>query len=182
MRTTQRSLLAVVALTTFGALSVLPATAAAPVKNDTPSTALNVRRLPYSKTVNMTNADDTTGPAYNSFGCIGSFTATPEDIWYTFTPATNQTVTADTGGSDLRGDTDVDYYDTLLAVYTYDGTSWTPLACNDDGSGLGGNRSKVEIAVTAGTTYYFRAGSFGGSTYTAGYTPLLRFNLSVSPA
>ena len=75
-------------------------------------------------------------------------------------PAASATLVADTVGSD---------FDTVLAVYR--GSSLgalTAVACNDDlaptGDGGGNLRSRVQFGVTAGETYYLRAGGFKGET------------------
>ena len=73
-------------------------------------------------------------------------------IWYRWTAPSSGTLTVTTEGSS---------YDTLLGAYT--GSSVAGLAtqaANDDVTG--GTWSRVNVAVTAGTTYYLAVDGYGG--------------------
>ena len=70
-------------------------------------------------------------------------------VWFSWTPDTSRTVVIDTCDSD---------FDTLLAVYTGDAVdALTPIAANDDGCG---ERSAVDLKVTAGQTYRIAVDGF----------------------
>jgi hypothetical protein len=76
-------------------------------------------------------------------------------VWYTFT-GTGGPMTIDTAGSD---------FDTVVAIYTRSGSTYTPVAdgCVDDsptepvGQTLQAN---VTIPTVAGTTYYVQIGGY----------------------
>lgn len=71
-------------------------------------------------------------------------------VWYSFTPAENMYIGADTFGSD---------YDTTLSVYTGSRGALSQIACNDDYEGL---QSKVRFDAITGQTYYLMIASFAG--------------------
>jgi serine protease len=74
-------------------------------------------------------------------------------VWYSYTPAAEAFLTADTFGSD---------FDTVLAVYTGDSVfDLTQIACNDDSVGL---RSVVSFPAAAGETYHFQVGGWNGDS------------------
>jgi len=70
------------------------------------------------------------------------------DVWFKFTPATSETVHIKTDGSD---------YDTILAVYD----NSLSMLDSDDDSGAG-DASLIDLAVTAGQTYYIQVIGFSG--------------------
>lgn len=77
-----------------------------------------------------------------------------KSIWYRWTAPASGTLTVDTFGSN---------YDTLLGVYT--GTALnalTQVASNDDTSP--GFQSRVQFAVTAGTTYRIAVDGWNGAS------------------
>ena len=81
-------------------------------------------------------------------------------VWYSFTPGTDVTLTADTFGSD---------YDTILAVYAGDSLAdLTAIACNDEYAGT--SQSRVSVVASAGTQLYFQAGSLFGDTGDLAFT------------
>jgi hypothetical protein len=93
-----------------------------------------------------------------AFGACAASTTTP-DVWFTYTPACNGTMTIDLCGSN---------YDTALSVLTGACGALTEAACNDD-SGPNGPcpftlQSYVSMQVSAGTTYRIRIAGFAGST------------------
>ena len=75
-----------------------------------------------------------------------------QGIWYRITPTVATRVTVSTAGTTLSAPGSVGP-DTLAAIYTHDGSTFTPIACNDD---IGGSnfRSSVTSNLAAGTTYY----------------------------
>ncbi len=78
------------------------------------------------------------------------------DVWYSYTPISNGTLTAS-----LCDGTD---YDTVMSIHTgCPGTSANDIACDDDGCSPGGP-SIIETAVTAGQTYLIRVTGWSGSS------------------
>ncbi len=100
-----------------------------------------------------TDTTDTTGFSTEpgEVGTCGNFSNAGNNHsgWYAYTPALSGWLDVDTFGSD---------YDTVLEVFTSTAnpptafTQLTSLACNDDSGG--GSTSALNLAVTAGTTYY----------------------------
>lgn len=119
-----------------------------PPSNDNFANATAFSRLPFTDTGN--NFAATTEPTDPVPSC-GASLAPTYTIWYSYTPAVNETVTADTIGSS---------YDTILSAYT--GTApqgFTEVACDDDVS-AGILQSRVTFAAAGGTTYSFMISSF----------------------
>lgn len=87
--------------------------------------------------------------------------------WYTFTPAADTFIEANTIGSE---------YDTTLGVYVGSPGSLSLIGCNDDFFGL---QSAVRFDATANTTYYFMVGFCCGNGETGGGT--LLFNVQELP-
>jgi hypothetical protein len=102
-----------------------------PPPNDTPAGATAITSLPATFTEDVSGAD---------VGGFPSFCGTWWDVWFSYTPTTDEHVFFDTMGSD---------YDTQLGVYL-DLASF-PVACNEDA--LGTVQSRVELDVEAGRTY-----------------------------
>jgi hypothetical protein len=117
------------------ALSAAPA-------NDDFSTAIAISGLPFSDSVDTTEAT----PAFDDPVCAGQ----GPTVWYAYTAAESVRITADTFGSS---------YDTTLSAFTGVRGSLFQIACNDDAQGL---QSQVQFDVSAGVTYYFMVGAFGG--------------------
>jgi hypothetical protein len=116
-------------------------------KNDEFTNAFTISTLPYeNKQQQIQNA---TSPSTDPTQSCGFDPRTEHTVWYTFTPSQNLTIDANTFGSK---------YDTVLDVYTYDGTNFTEVTCNDDAPTT--LQSEVTFAATGGTTYYFMIGSF----------------------
>ncbi len=100
-------------------------------------------------------------------GTCGAFPAAPaadntRSLWYKYTAAGGGWLTADTRGSS---------YDTVLEVYT--STVGAPtaaqlvsVACNDDINTKSLRQSQVQLAVSAGVTYYLAVRSYGTSAAT----------------
>jgi uncharacterized repeat protein (TIGR01451 family) len=82
-----------------------------------------------------------------------------QGIWYRITPTVATRVTVSTAGTTLivPGSSAPD---TLVAIYTHDGSAFTPIACNDDISGSN-FRSSVSGNLAAGTTYYAFVSQWG---------------------
>ncbi len=83
----------------------------------------------------------------------GGTSANALDIWYTFTPLADSSVTVDTEGSS---------FDTRLEVYEGDCAALVSIACDDDGGT--GTLSSVTFAGIGGTTYYARVAGFSGGS------------------
>lgn len=84
----------------------------------------------------------------NHAGNIGG-----HSVWYSVTAPFNGSMTLDTCGSD---------FDTLLGVYTGSSVSTlVEVAGNDDSCGT---RSKVELLIVAGKTYYAAVDGYEGAT------------------
>lgn len=113
--------------------------AAAP-SNDDIANATPVTALPFTDQIDTSEATT----AGDDPDCVGN----GPTVWYVYTPGVDQSLVADTFGSD---------YDTTLSVYTGSPGSLSQIACNDDASGL---QSAVAFDAAAGTTYYFMVGAF----------------------
>jgi hypothetical protein len=117
--------------------------------------------VPYSNTVNTilatanTNGHlDPTLPSGCATGAAGSGQA--NSVWYSFTPTSSGTITADTLTSP---------YDTILNV-TNGSPTGAQVACNNDAA-AGIAQSQVSFAATSATTYFFMVSAFlgdGGTT------------------
>jgi hypothetical protein len=94
---------------------------------------------------------------------IGFACAALNDIWFTYTPATNGSVTVDT----CAGAT----FDTILAAYSGDcdttNLATHQLACNDD---FCSTRSSITFNTVVGEYYQIRIGGFQGATGTGTLT------------
>lgn len=155
MRRTSLVLLAVIAMVL---LVAQPAVAAPP--NDSPSTAVEIRSIPF------TYDQDTTGADANGPRFCGNNTS----VFFRFTPSDPVRVQVDTIGSD---------YDTVLSVYTVDGGT-SPVRCNDDRFGV---TSGVRFRALAGTTYYIMVAQCCGSgeSYGGGHLVLRVDEVSTEP-
>jgi len=80
-----------------------------------------------------------------------------KSVWFSYTPASAQTIILDTSGSD---------YDTLISVWTGSIGSLVQIGCNDNDTDV--VHSKLQFAAEASTTYYFEVASVtsGGGTLT----------------
>ena len=135
-----------------------------PPANDNFANATVITAIPYSKRVNTTSA---TGEGGDPAATCGSGTI-GHNVWFAFTPGTTETLEATTEGSRVSGG---DGFDTLLAVFTFDG-SFHSVACDDD-SGTNA-LSSLGFTATSGTTYYFQVGTYGSNTYNHS---AIKFNL-----
>jgi hypothetical protein len=129
-----------------GVATATPASALPP-SNDTEGTAVVVDAVPFTHSVDTTEAVPG-GPGFCSNGA---------SAFYRFTPSEDVRIQVDLLGSD---------YDTTLGVYTRDGEGQVePLACNDDRLG---STAGVRLRAVAGTTYYFMVGRCCGQGRSGG--------------
>jgi len=146
---------------------------APPPANDNFAQAINGSPTPFSDTKDSSGA--TTEPGEPAPGCTAGQSPQTKSIWYTFTPAGNGTVTADTNGTT---------YDSVLQAVTGTLGNFTSVACADlNGPGVG---ETVSFTVTAGVHYFFVISDFngvGGATVfhltastTGGPAPAASFN------
>jgi hypothetical protein len=123
--------------------------------NDSCSTATTVVENTTYFGNNLTATTDGTST------CGGNST---QDVWFRYVASSTGTVNVDTCGSG---------YDTVLSVHTAcPGTGANQVACNDDNANTafggnnacgGGVQSGLNLAVTAGTTYYIRLAGYNGA-------------------
>ncbi len=126
---------------------IAPAACSGPVGNCF-STAVAITSVPYTNSKSTSGATLETGEP-RPCGSIGA------TVWYTYTPSTSGTKTADTVGSN---------HDTVVAVYTGSTlTGLTNVGCNDDISGSDLD-SRVSWSATAGVTYRIQVGGYSGAT------------------
>ena len=78
----------------------------------------------------------------------------PQTVWYQYTPAADETVTASTLGSS---------YDTVLSVWTGTPGDFVDVACNDDIDFPTTVQSEVTFTATGGVAYHFMVTSFFGN-------------------
>jgi len=128
-----------------------------PPANDDVLAATHIFAFPYSTTENAATA--TSAP--NDPWCYGN----NQSVWFTYTPAVDERLEANTFGSD---------YDTTLSVYTGSPGNLAQIACDDDAGGT--VQSRVRFDATAGTTYYFMVGAL----YQQSPADLV-FNLQLAP-
>ncbi|TLS35309.1 hypothetical protein [Pseudalkalibacillus caeni] len=115
-----------------------------PPPNDLCNSATVIAALPFTDTMNTCTATID----YNS-PCFGDDTGDYFSVWYTYTPAVDMQINANTVGSD---------YDTVLSVFAGSCDNLQFVGCNDDG---GGNyTSSISFAASAGVTYYFMIGGY----------------------
>src|SRR3989441_8020080 len=120
---------------------------APPPLNDNSAQAINASPTPFSDTKDSSGA--TTEPGEPAPGCTAGQSPQTKSIWYTFTPAGNGTVTADTNGTT---------YDSVLQAVTGTLGNFTSVACADlNGPGVG---EAVSFTATAGVHYFFVISDF----------------------
>jgi hypothetical protein len=146
----------VLALATLG----LPVAQAAAPSNDDFANATVVAALPFTDTVDTTEATT----ASNDPSCSGN----GESVWYSLTPAVDGWIQVDTFGSD---------YDTVLGIYTGSAGALTEIACNDQAAGT--DQSRVRINAVSGTTYHVMAATWEGTS--GGGTLVLNAAVSSPP-
>jgi len=110
----------------------------------------------------------TTAPATDSIGSLpaacndGAGTVCAKDVWFRHVAECSGTLTIETCGAAT--------FDTRLAVYagsTCPTSTTVPAGCDDSTAGCAGNGGRVELSVTAGSTWLIRVGApvagIGGS-------------------
>lgn len=121
-----------------------------PAANDNCSTA---RPVTYGTVISSTNGATRAGV---SSTCASEGNA--PDIWFSFVPLANETISIDTCGST---------FDTTLSLYAGSCASpGTALACNDDATPSCGDNalaSRVTASVFAGQTYFIRVAGYNGA-------------------
>ena len=148
--------------TASGSLTVAISGVATGLANDAFSKATVISALPYS-TSGVATGTATTETSEPDASCAGSAGKT---VWYRWTATSSGTITVSSEGSS---------FDTVVAVWR--GTSisaLTEMGCSDDFAGPEGY-SKVQVAVTAGQTYYIQAGGYADAS-----TPARSGSLSLS--
>ncbi len=138
-----------------------------PPVNDSCATAT---ALPGPGTYAVSNALATTGPEGQSEALCTffGFTAVVNDIWFTYTPSSNGTVTVTTCGVPTGSLNP----DSKIAVYTgaVCPTAGSSIACNDDACASASSfESTVSFPGVCGTTYLIQFGLYGGSGNAAFY-------------
>ena len=114
--------------------------------NDDFDYAISITTIPYRNTqsiVNATTADD--DPSLCVYGQGQKY----RTVWYRYTPSVNGKITIHTLGSN---------YDTILSVWNGSRGNLIELACNDDSDGT--LQSRVELEISAGTTYYIEVAAY----------------------
>lgn len=132
-----KTLLATLLFVATGASTVQ----AVPPTNDDVDDAVEIFSLPFSDTVDTTEATT----ADDDPDCSGQ----GPTVWYAFTAFEDVRIEANTFGSD---------YDTTLSVYTGMPGALDQLACNDDSAG--DVQSRVRFDAITGETYFFMVGAF----------------------
>lgn len=135
-RFAHRSLGAIVGAMVTALLLVAPA-AAAPPANDTFAGAVTISSLPFSATVDTTEATTDADDANANANCGAP--ATEASVWYAFTPATAATVGVDVSASD---------YSAGVIVVTGSPGNFQIVTCGP---------GSVGFSATAGVTYYLLA-------------------------
>ena len=123
--------------------------------NDDLADAILITSLPFTDSRSTVGA---TREPFEPQPCAGIGST----VWYSFTPAIDTQVVADTVGSD---------FDTALAAYT---GGFLAAPCDDDGGP--GLLSTVSFVANAGATYYFQVGGSGGDSGS------LVFNVAGTPS
>jgi len=115
--------------------------------NDNPGSANVIASLPYTHSMNTSAATFVNEPS-PACAPIG------KTVWYRYTaPTALPNVQVDTEGSG---------FDTVVAVWTLSGATWTPVGCDDD-AGTGTN-SLLNVAMASGNTYYIQVGGYNGGS------------------
>ncbi|HJR44803.1 MAG TPA: hypothetical protein VJ927_04305 [Actinomycetota bacterium] len=123
--------------------------------NDSPESAQEVASVPFSATVN--NSEATTGQTEPT-GC-----GMGKAVWYSFTPSQDMRVEASTGGN----------VDTVIGVYTGTAGSMNMITCND---WYYGENALIRWNAEQGTTYMVAVGGY--SQYSSGE---IRVNIKSIP-
>ena len=139
---------------------------AAQPANDSVFAAVAITSVPATRTMSDDDFNDALNgagdPNVCGFGNPGVHT-----IWYSFIPTSYGKATIDTFGS---------AFDTIVAVWTYNGGVFQSIACNDDSTT--GVQSEIKnLQLLAGTKYYIEV-----VQYTSGGAPEKQQDRPVDPA
>lgn len=100
-------------------------------------------------------ADATADPLVDEPDASCQPNANDNSVWWVVrSNNTSPTVTISTAGST---------FDTVLSVYTYNGSAFTEIACNDDFD-IGTQSLIADLDLLTGFTYYVRVTGFGSNT------------------
>jgi hypothetical protein len=123
----------------------------AAVTNETCDTATVVNSLPYSESLDTTTATSD-GPWVGS--CNTTTTVTDQDVWWCYTPASDEFITVSADGA----------YDIIVTVWEADPdcASLTEVVCIDNNVTAPSLEEGTFLAA-AGTTYYIQVGDWGTS-------------------
>ena len=122
-----------------------------PPPNDNFSNATEITSMPFTESTDYLTAATTeeSDPAIVQCNTDQGLNS----IWYSYTPGADGILTLDTFGSVQ--------FDTLLAVWTYNGGTFTHVSCNDDATENASLQSAIATYVYGGTTYYIEIVQFG---------------------
>lgn len=165
-----RRLAGVVAAAALLVCSMGTAAVAAAPPNDDVGMPTDVVTVP--STFFQDTTDATVGMTDPATTCVGEVGAT---VWFRYTASSDGYVQFNTFGSTN--------YDSVIAVYVEEAIEANEVACNDDAASS--LQSRVNVAVTSGTTYLIMVGSLGDGGLlqfnTDVGTPPLELTLTVSP-
>jgi len=133
-----------------------------PWPTDTPVPTVTIGPAPANDDINsatlistfpFTSSEDTTGATVASDDPVmgPNLGVNSNTVWFSLTPGSGGTVTADTFGSS---------YDTIMAAFTGQRGSLKLLTGNDDANSST-RQSQVTFGVQAGTTYYIEVAQYG---------------------
>ncbi len=114
------------------------------ISNDLCSGAVVITNYHYTNVQSTVKASSYGDPVPD---CVDAF---GNGVWYQFVSPVSGLLDVDSFGSD---------FDTGLAIYIGGCGAFTQVACNDDTYDI---TSELTIPTTAGTTYYFLVGGYGG--------------------
>ena len=90
--------------------------------------------------------------------CTNFTSSAANDVWFSFTAqATSHTITVDPEGSTTGNNS---YIDPVIALYSSCSAN-TPIQCEDDAGGGGGNCNMTVNGLTVNNTYYIRVFDYG---------------------
>ncbi|HAV78537.1 MAG TPA: hypothetical protein DCX53_14405 [Anaerolineae bacterium] len=124
---------------------------AAPPLNDNWASATDVPSIPYTDSINTSEATVQTGEPRVNVSCDGNLLEVGNNtVWYKYTPASTGFISFDTVGTD---------YDTYIAAWTGNAVNnLTLVGCDDDNDV--GVTSQLAFTATAGVTYYIQVAKF----------------------
>lgn len=147
--------------------------------NDSRADATEIASLPF---IDSAKVFDTSAEADEPEPTCAQRAGIASTVWYTFTPAVDTLVVADTLESN---------YDTLIGVWTESGAGLAQVACNDDfiGTDTGSEtlaespgtivQARLAFRAAAGQTYFIQVGRFGRNEGDFNSNSSLTFRLDV---